>query len=104
MENLISSLVSRYERGMLNRRELIQRLGLLIAAQPPGNADVINVGKYQPVSIHVSDVPRAVAFYSRTFGLTEQGSSPITTQLASGKCNVSLLRTTPVAERDVPRL
>ena len=49
MENLISSLVSRYERGMLNRRELIQRLGLLIAAQPPGNADVISVGKYQPL-------------------------------------------------------
>ncbi len=96
MEHLISSLVGRYESGMLNRRELIRGLGLLTAAQPSTGADVINVASLNHVSVQVSDLERSVAFYTRTFGLTHQGSDATTARLASGKCHVSLLRGTPV--------
>ncbi len=96
MEHVISSLVSRYENGVLNRRELIQNLGLLVAAQAPAGANIVNVASINHVSVQVSDLQRSAAFYTRTFGLTDEGSDANTARLVSGRCHVSLRRGNPV--------
>jgi len=75
MEAMIANLVNRFERGALSRRELIQGLAMLSAA---GSAAThasaqdagIKAAKIDHVSIQVDDLPRAVAFYEKMFGLT----------------------------------
>ena len=69
MEGMISSLVTRFERGALTRRELIQSLTTLAAARGTTIAQVPDAGiraaKIDHVSIQVSDLPRSIAFYQR---------------------------------------
>jgi catechol-2,3-dioxygenase len=90
MEQLICSLVNRYESGLLNRRQLIQSLGLLVTAQAATSADVVNVASINHVSVQVSDVQRSVAFYTRTFGLIDEGSDANTARLASSTISLSV--------------
>jgi catechol 2,3-dioxygenase-like lactoylglutathione lyase family enzyme len=96
MEHMISSLVSRYETGTLTRRDLIQGLSLLFAAQGSNSGDVIRVASINHVSLQVSDIQRSAAFYTRTFGLINEGSDANTARLASGKCHVSIRHGNPV--------
>jgi len=76
MEAIISSLVSRFEKGGLSRRELVQGLAMLTAAStaPGGLAQDSAAGlkgtKIDHMSIQVTDLPRAVAFYEKIFGFT----------------------------------
>jgi catechol 2,3-dioxygenase-like lactoylglutathione lyase family enzyme len=77
MEAMISSLVSRFEKGGLSRRELVQGLAMLTAASTavPGAvaqeaAAGIKGTKIDHMSIQVTDLPRAVAFYEKIFGFT----------------------------------
>ena len=75
MERIISNLLSRFERGLLTRRELVQGLTTIAAS---GSAASTALGqetgfkgvKIDHVSIQVSDLPRSVAFYQKMFGLT----------------------------------
>lgn len=75
MEAIISDLVTRYEKGALSRRGLIQGLAVLAAAggatttahaQEDGGLKGVNIDH---VSIQVTDLPRAIAFYEKVFGL-----------------------------------
>lgn len=75
MNGIISNLLSRFDRGILTRRDLIQGLAVLTAAggatsgaqaQEAG----IKAARIDHVSIQVSDLPRSVAFYEKMFGLT----------------------------------
>jgi catechol 2,3-dioxygenase-like lactoylglutathione lyase family enzyme len=76
MEAMISSLVSRFEKGGLSRRELVQGLAMLTAANTaPGAlaqeaAAGIKGTKIDHMSVQVTDLPRAVAFYEKIFGFT----------------------------------
>jgi catechol 2,3-dioxygenase-like lactoylglutathione lyase family enzyme len=75
MEAMISSLVSRFEKGGLSRRELVQGLAMLTAASTaPGalaqDSTTIKGTKIDHMSIQVTDLPRAVAFYEKIFGFT----------------------------------
>jgi catechol-2,3-dioxygenase len=75
MEAMIASLVSRFERGALSRRELIQGLAMLAAASGTASTaqaqDAATKGaRIDHVSIQVSDLPRSSAFYQKMFGLT----------------------------------
>lgn len=73
MENAITDLVERFERGNLSRRELIRGLALLAAsgaaakaaAQPTPFAST----RIDHVSIQVSDLQRSIDFYRNVFGL-----------------------------------
>ena len=74
MEATISNLLSRFERGALSRRELIQGLAMLTAASATASTAQaqgagIKVAKIDHVSIQVSDLPRSIAFYQKMFGL-----------------------------------
>jgi catechol 2,3-dioxygenase-like lactoylglutathione lyase family enzyme len=105
MEAIISDLVTRFEKGALSRRGLIQGLAMLAAA---GGATSMTQAQDAPglkgvnidhISIQVSDLPRAIAFYEKIFGLTvmsEDKPNEIS-RLGSGKIIVSLHHKNPTA-------
>jgi catechol 2,3-dioxygenase-like lactoylglutathione lyase family enzyme len=107
MEEMISNLVNRFERGALTRRELIRGLSMLAAAS--GTASIapaqiaqaqdaaIKAAKIDHVSIQVSDLPGSIAFYQKMFGLTvvsEDKPNEIV-RLGAGKVLVSLHHKSP---------
>jgi catechol 2,3-dioxygenase-like lactoylglutathione lyase family enzyme len=94
MESMIASLVNRFERGSLSRRELIQGLAMLAATSStaPGQDTGIKGTKIDHISIQVSDLARSVAFYEKMFGFTmvnEDKPNEIV-RLGAGKVLVSL--------------
>jgi catechol 2,3-dioxygenase-like lactoylglutathione lyase family enzyme len=102
MEAMIASLVSRYEQGALTRRGLIQGLAMLAAAG--GAASTVEAQdaglkgtRIDHISVQVTDLPRAVAFYEKIFGLTvlsEDKPNEIA-RLGAGKIIVSLHHKSP---------
>lgn len=107
MEAIISSLVNRFEKGGLTRRELIQGLTMLAGAGgASGIAQAqdapIKAARIDHVSIQVSDLQRSVAFYQRMFGLTvasEDKPNEIV-RLGTGKVLVSLHHKSPTGVVD----
>src|SRR6267378_2389315 len=97
MEAIISNLLNRFERGALSRRGLIQGLAMLTAAEAPAQDAGIKAAKIDHVSIQVNDLPRAIAFYQKMFGLTvvsEDKPNEIV-RLGAGKVLVSLHHKSP---------
>ena len=102
MEAMIASLVSRFERGALSRRDLIQGLTMLAAAGGAASEmyaqDAATKGlKIDHVSIQVSDLPGSVAFYQKMFGfavVSEDKPNEIV-RLGAGKVLVSLHHKSP---------
>jgi catechol 2,3-dioxygenase-like lactoylglutathione lyase family enzyme len=103
MESIISNLLNRFEKGTLSRRDLVQGLAMLAATggaatqasaqEAPGLKGV----KIDHMSIQVSDLPRAVAFYEKVFGLTvvsEDKPNEIV-RLGMGRAIVSLHHKSP---------
>jgi catechol 2,3-dioxygenase-like lactoylglutathione lyase family enzyme len=107
MEAMISNLVSRFEKGALTRRGLIQGLSMLAAAAGTGSAQVaseqskdagIKGVKIDHMSIQVNDLPRSIAFYQKMFGFTVQSEdkpNEIVRLGAAGKVLVSLHHKNP---------
>jgi catechol 2,3-dioxygenase-like lactoylglutathione lyase family enzyme len=101
MEVIISDLVNRFEKGALSRRGLIQGLAMLTAASGTASVGQAQEGlkglKIDHISIQVSDLPRAIAFYEKIFGLTvmsEDKPNEIS-RLGAGKIIVSLHQENP---------
>jgi catechol 2,3-dioxygenase-like lactoylglutathione lyase family enzyme len=104
MEAVISDLLARFEKGALSRRGLIQGLAMLTAAggtvshaQAQGTS--LKGTKIDHISIQVTDLARAVAFYEKIFGLTilsEDKPNEIA-RLGAGKIIVSLHHKSPTA-------
>jgi catechol 2,3-dioxygenase-like lactoylglutathione lyase family enzyme len=97
METIISSLLDRFERGALTRRGLIQSLAMLTAATATAQDAGIKAATIDHVSIQVTDLPRAIAFYQKMFGLTivsEDKPNEIV-RLGVGKALVSLHHKSP---------
>lgn len=74
MEAIISKLVTRFEKGALTRRELIQGLAMLTAASGTAAAGLQDTGfkgaKIDHVSIQVNDLQRSINFYQKMFGFS----------------------------------
>ena len=70
MEHVISDLVTRFERGGLTRRELIQALALIAAAGTDASAASLKSGSINHISVLVTDMPRSIDFYNKIFGLS----------------------------------
>ncbi len=97
MEAMISSLLTRFEKGTLSRRGLIQSLAILTAATATAQDAGIKAATIDHVSIQVTDLPRAIAFYQKMFGLTvvsEDKPNEIV-RLGVGKALVSLHHKSP---------
>ena len=105
MEAIISTLLSRFERGSITRRDLVQGLAMLAAAGGAESAAQAQSAatqgvKIDHVSIQVSDLPRSVAFYEQMFGLTlvsEDKPNEIKRLGTAGKPIVSLHHKNPTA-------
>jgi len=104
VEAIISDLLTRFEKGALSRRGLIQGLAMLTAAGGAASVgqaqDAALKGvKIDHISIQVSDLPRSIAFYEKIFGLTvmsEDKPNEIS-RLGAGKIIVSLHHKSPTA-------
>jgi catechol 2,3-dioxygenase-like lactoylglutathione lyase family enzyme len=99
MEAIISNLVSRFEKGALSRRQLVQGLAMLTVASNAPAQDVTGLKgvKIDHMSIQVSDLPRSVAFYQKMFGFTvvsEDKPNEIV-RLGNGRALVSLHHKSP---------
>ena len=73
MEKTISDLLTRFENGALNRRELVS--GLAMLAGSAGTAAAQNEIDFKTadidhVSIQVADLQRSVEFYQKMFGFS----------------------------------
>ena len=102
MEAIISDLLTRFEKGVLTRRGLVQGLAMLTAAGSTaslGQAQEFSIkaAKIDHVSIQVKDLPRSIAFYQEMFGLavvSEDKPNEIV-RLGVGKPLVSLHHKSP---------
>jgi len=73
MESIISDLLTRFEKGSLNRRDLVQGLALLAASGTAAAAQEsidFKTADIDHVSIQVADLQRSVDFYQKMFGFT----------------------------------
>ena len=99
MEAIISTLVKRFEKGLLSRRDLVRGLTTLAAGGAVAEAQTtgLKATKIDHVSIQVADLPRAVAFYQKTFGLAVVGEDKPNeiVRLGVGKALVSLHHKNP---------
>jgi len=100
MESLISDLVSRFENGSLNRRDLVQGLALLAASGTAAAAQEqldFNRANIDHVSIQVADLQRSIAFYQKMFGFSviNQDQPLGIVRLGTNKVLVSLNRQSP---------
>lgn len=71
MEQFISDLVTRFERGRLSRRELVQALAVVALGGTTASAASLKGGSINHVSVLVSDMARSIEFYNRVFGLSQ---------------------------------
>ena len=99
MESIISNLISRYEKGTLNRRDLVAGLALLAAsgraAAAPEEIEFKDAN-IDHVSIRVADLQRSIAFYQKMFGFSVVSrADPEIVRLGNGKILVSLNRGGP---------
>jgi catechol 2,3-dioxygenase-like lactoylglutathione lyase family enzyme len=103
VENVISDLVGRFERGGLTRRELVQALALVAGAGIAVEAASLKAGSINHVSVLVADMARSMEFYNRVFGLTlvsEDKAHNISRLGTNGKVIVSLRLEPPAGRVD----
>jgi catechol 2,3-dioxygenase-like lactoylglutathione lyase family enzyme len=73
MESIISSLVSRFEKGSLSRRDLVRGLAALAASGTAAAAQQeldFKKADIDHISIQVADMQRSIDFYQKTFGFS----------------------------------
>ena len=104
MENVISNLLSRYEKGSLSRRELVSGLAMLAAGGTAAAAqDEMNFrdATIDHISIHVADLDRSIEFYQKMFGFSVVSrADPEIIRLGNGKTLVSLNHGRPAGTID----
>jgi catechol 2,3-dioxygenase-like lactoylglutathione lyase family enzyme len=79
MESIISNLVTRFEKGSLSRRELVQGLAMLAASGTAAGAqDDLNfkTATIDHISVQVADVKRSTEFYQKMFGFKVVSGEP----------------------------
>lgn len=101
MEQLVSNLLRKFERGAMSRRELVHRLTFLAAAST-GTAVLAQDHGFQGgfishVSLSVSNLERSAEFYRKTFGLTvvSEDKKQEIVRLGRTRTLVSLRRASP---------
>ena len=100
MENTISNLLTRYERGTLSRRELIKAMAMMAtmgAAAEAGTAQATpqaNPGfvgsAIEHISLFVSDLKRSRDFYQKTFGLSVVNEAADAIRVGPGRIMIVL--------------
>ena len=73
MESIISNLLSRFEKGSLSRRDLVQGLAMLAASGTAASAQAdisFKTATIDHISVQVGNLQRSVDFYQKMFGFT----------------------------------
>ncbi len=101
MEAIISDLVSRFEKGSLSRRDLVQVSRCWRPAEPAAAAqdDIdFRTADIDHVSMQVADLQRSVDFYQKTFGFSVVSEDkPLgIVRLGNGRTLVSFNRQSPI--------
>ena len=83
----LDRLLDQYDRGLLNRRQLLKGLAVAIGGSLAGDigpgsvqaqgVPIVPVETINHVHIEVSDVERSVEFYATVFGAQPQTGSPV---------------------------
>ena len=79
MESIISNLVTRFEKGSLSRRDLVQGLTMLAASGTVASAQEdlnFKTATIDHISIQVADVKRSTEFYQKMFGFKVVSGEP----------------------------
>ena len=90
VEHIIARLLQDFERGKMNRRQLIQSLGLAATAAsalssvPAAAAGGLKMTGVDHISYRVSDYKRTRDFYADLFGLTVTDDTGTQAQLRWG--------------------
>ena len=94
MDQLINTLIKRYENGALSRRELVGTLALLTLANETASAAEFESSSLNHVSVTVSNLERSVEFYRRVFGLSVESEDRANAlvQLKLGRSHLSIRR------------
>ena len=100
MESIISDLVTRFEKGSLSRRELVQGLAVLAASGTAASAqqDIdFKTANIDHVSIQVADLQRSADFYQKLFGFSfvSQDQRLGIMRVGNGRSLVSFNRQSP---------
>lgn len=106
VQQLVSSLLDKFDRGSVSRRELVHHLAFLAAAGTGATTAAQSKGPQgvaiSHVSLSVSDLQRSVDFYRNTFGLAVLGEDKKQeiVRLGQMRTMISLRRATPVGVVD----
>jgi predicted enzyme related to lactoylglutathione lyase len=106
VEHVISDLVTRFERGRLSRRELIQAItavATVTAGATTASAAALKAGSINHTSVLVTDMARSIDFYNRVFSLSvlnEDKPNKISRLGIGGKVLVSLRVEPPAGDID----
>jgi catechol 2,3-dioxygenase-like lactoylglutathione lyase family enzyme len=106
MESIISNLMTRFEKGELSRRELVQILAMVAcggsAAAAPAETLDFKAATIDHVSVRVVDMQRSIDFYRKMFGFTVVGEDPSqgVIRLGNTKILVSLNQGAPAGTVD----
>jgi catechol 2,3-dioxygenase-like lactoylglutathione lyase family enzyme len=100
MEPIISDLLTRFEKGSLSRRELVQGLAMLAASGTAAAAQEeidFKSANIDHVSIQVADMQRSIDFYQKMFGFSviSQDQPHEIVRLGNTRTLVSLNRQSP---------
>ncbi len=92
MERIISSMLERYERGLVGRRQLVRSLAaaLLVSANARGST-FEGVG-INHIALRVTNIPRSRDFYQKHFGMPVLSESEGSCFLGLGKNFLTLFR------------
>src|SRR5437016_6529716 len=104
MESIISNLVTRFEKGSLSRRELVQGLAMLAASGTAAAQEGVDFksANIDHISIHCADLKRSVDFYQMMFGfamVSEEKPREII-RLGNGRVMISLNHGSPAGILD----
>lgn len=100
MESIVSDLVTRFEKGLLSRRDLVRGLAALAAGGTAAFAqeDIdFKAANVDHVSIQVADLQRSIDFYQKMFGFSvvSQDQRLGIVRLGVGRTLVSLNHQSP---------
>ena len=87
MSETIETLVTRYEKGRMARRDFVMALTALVVVQPKVSGQAaapIDVGTLNHVSIGVADVQRSVDFYQGLFGMAVKSRQGTADNVSAG--------------------
>ena len=105
METIISDLLTRFEKGSLDRRDLVRGLALLAASATAATAQEeadFKGANIDHVSIQVANLQRSVDFYQKMFGfaVVSEDKPQGIVRVGNGRVLVSFNNQSPAGKVD----